>query len=66
MRNSHPVEISGLTKSYGDVNAVDDLSLVVKTGEVHGPLGPNSAGNPVFIQHRLARAQSRRDIASSE
>ena len=50
MRNSHPVEISGLTKSYGDVNAVDDLSLVVKTGEVHGLLGPNGAGKTTVLK----------------
>lgn len=50
MHNSLPVEISGLTKSYGDVKAVDDLSLVVKTGEVHGLLGPNGAGKTTVLK----------------
>jgi ABC-2 type transport system ATP-binding protein len=46
------IEIQGLAKSYdkGKVNAVDDLSLVVKTGEVFGFLGPNGAGKTTTIK----------------
>lgn len=40
MRDSRPVEMSGLEKSYGDVNAVNVLSLAAKPGEVYGLLGP--------------------------
>lgn len=50
MRHSHPVEITGLTKSYRDVNAVEDLSLIVKAGEVHGLLGPNGAGKTTVLK----------------
>ncbi len=50
MRNNHPVEISCLTKYYGDLQAVDGLSLVVKTGEVHGLLGPNGAGKTSVLK----------------
>lgn len=44
--------ISHLTKSYGDsdVNAVEDLSLSIKPGEIYGFLGPNGAGKSTTIK----------------
>ncbi len=38
------IEISHLTKKYGDHVAVDDLSLTVEPGRIYGFLGPNGAG----------------------
>lgn len=38
------VEVKNLTKCYGDIKAVDDISFTVETGEVLGFLGPNGAG----------------------
>jgi ABC-type multidrug transport system ATPase subunit len=38
------VEISHLSKAYGNVVAVDDVSLSVAEGEIFGILGPNGAG----------------------
>ena len=38
------VEVTNLTKCYGDIKAVDDISFTVDTGEVLGFLGPNGAG----------------------
>jgi len=43
------VETTGLTKRYGDVNAVVDLSLTVPKGTVFGLLGPNGAGKTTII-----------------
>ncbi|QPV62154.1 ABC transporter ATP-binding protein [Halosimplex litoreum] len=43
------VEIDGLTKRYGDVTAVSDLSLSVDRGEIVGFLGPNGAGKSTTI-----------------
>jgi ABC-2 type transport system ATP-binding protein len=44
------IEIAGLTKSYGDIFAVDNLSLEIKRGEVFGLLGPNGAGKTTTIK----------------
>ncbi len=38
------VEVKNLTKCYGNIKAVDDISFTVETGEVLGFLGPNGAG----------------------
>lgn len=40
----YSVETKSLTKSFGDVTAVNDISFSVKTGEIFGFLGPNGAG----------------------
>ncbi len=40
----YSIETKSLTKSFGDVTAVDDISFSVKTGEIFGFLGPNGAG----------------------
>ncbi len=38
------IEIQNLTKKYGQIKAVDDISFTVNKGEVLGFLGPNGAG----------------------
>jgi ABC-2 type transport system ATP-binding protein len=43
------VETTGLTKQFGDVRAVQDLSLQVPKGTVFGLLGPNGAGKTTII-----------------
>lgn len=43
------IEISNLTKQFGDVVAVDDLNLRVESGEIFGFLGPNGAGKSTTI-----------------
>ena len=40
----------GLTKQYGDVLAVDDLSFDVEQGQVTGFLGPNGAGKSTTMR----------------
>ncbi len=46
------IEINHVSKSYnkGKVKAVDDLTLVVKPGEIFGFLGPNGAGKTTTIK----------------
>jgi len=38
------IEIESLTKNFGKVKAVDDISFNVEEGEIFGFLGPNGAG----------------------
>src|SRR5687768_16545105 len=46
-----------LTKRYGPVTAVSDLSLAVRAGEVFGFLGPNGAGKSTTIRTLLGLAR---------
>jgi beta-exotoxin I transport system ATP-binding protein len=47
------VETSGLTKRYGAVRGIDDVSLAVEQGTVFGLLGPNGAGKSTLIRTLL-------------
>jgi ABC-2 type transport system ATP-binding protein len=47
------IETNGLSKSYGDVRAVDSVSLRVKRGEIYGFLGLNGAGKTTTIRALL-------------
>ena len=44
------VEISGMVKRYGDLTAVDGLTLTARRGEVTAILGPNGAGKTTTIE----------------
>lgn len=44
------IRIDGLTKNYGALTAVDNLSLQVRPGEIYGFLGPNGAGKTSTIK----------------
>jgi ABC-2 type transport system ATP-binding protein len=44
------IEVRGLSKSFGAVRAVDDVSFDVEQGEIVGILGPNGAGKTTTIQ----------------
>jgi ABC-2 type transport system ATP-binding protein len=44
------IEASGLSKRYGDLVAVDDVSFSVQPGEVVGFLGPNGAGKTTTMR----------------
>ena len=44
------IEADGLTKDYGDVTAVNGVSLCVAKGELFGLLGPNGSGKTTMIR----------------
>ncbi len=43
------LEVKGLRKSFGDLTAVDGISVAVREGEIFGFLGPNGAGKTTSI-----------------
>lgn len=57
---TNAISITGLTKHYGSVRALTDLSLEVPPGSVYGFLGPNGAGKTTALKvlAGLARATS--------
>jgi ABC-2 type transport system ATP-binding protein len=44
------VDAVDVTKRYGDLTAVDAITLQVAEGEVYGVLGPNGAGKTTFLR----------------
>src|SRR5258706_11785313 len=47
------IEVSGLTKHYRNVRAVENLSFTVQPGRVTGFLGPNGAGKTTTLRMLL-------------
>ncbi|MBK8316440.1 MAG: ATP-binding cassette domain-containing protein [Acidobacteria bacterium] len=47
---SSAISVVGVSKSYGDFVAVDNLSLEVRQGSIFGLLGPNGAGKSTTIR----------------
>lgn len=43
------VEVRGLTKCYGDVMAVNDVSFSIESGKIYGLLGRNGAGKTTIM-----------------
>ena len=46
----HAIDVESLTKRYGDLLAVNDISFHVRTGEVFAFLGPNGAGKTTTVE----------------
>src|SRR5579863_337395 len=58
------IEVSGLTKHYGERVAVDDLSFTIKPGIVTGFLGPNGAGKSTTMRLILGLDRPTRGTAT--
>jgi len=50
MNNDIAIQVVNLTKYYGEVLAVDHISLTVRRGEFFGFLGPNGAGKTTTVR----------------
>ncbi|MDO9398635.1 MAG: ATP-binding cassette domain-containing protein [Herbiconiux sp.] len=59
-----PIEFAQLTKSFGQVDAVSDLTLTVEPGQVTGFLGPNGAGKTTTLRMLLGLVQPTSGSAS--
>ncbi|QOR36382.1 ABC transporter ATP-binding protein [Clostridium sp. 'deep sea'] len=44
------IKVENLTKTYGQLKAVDDISFNIKKGEIFGVLGPNGAGKTTTLE----------------
>lgn len=63
--NNQPIIVTEeLTKSFGDILAVDRLTLSIKQGEVFGFLGPNGAGKTTMVRMLAALLAPTRGTAS--
>lgn len=51
------IDVSGLTKTYGAVRALDGLTLSIPRGGVYGVLGPNGAGKSTLFRILLGLIQ---------
>ncbi len=49
----YQVEVSHISKSFGNIEAVRDVNFVVEKGEIFGLLGPNGAGKTTIIRVML-------------
>jgi ABC-2 type transport system ATP-binding protein len=50
MNQELAVDAVGVSKSFGSVRAVDDITVRVGAGEVYGVLGPNGAGKTTLLR----------------
>ena len=44
------IQVSGLSKTYGTIRAIDGISLEVLEGEIFGLIGPNGAGKTTAME----------------
>jgi len=49
-QDNNIIDVNGLTKSFGVLTAVNQITFIVKKGEVFGFLGPNGAGKTTTIR----------------
>ena len=50
MNSDFVIDVSGVTKKFGDRTVVNGIGLQVRRGEIYGFLGPNGSGKTTFIR----------------
>jgi ABC-2 type transport system ATP-binding protein len=56
------VEAKGLTRKFGDLNAVDEVDFTIPSGAVLGLIGPNGAGKTTLLRALLGLTEYRGDL----
>jgi ABC-2 type transport system ATP-binding protein len=63
MSDANAIELLGLSKSFGDTVAVDEVTFAVPQGEVFGFMGHNGAGKTTTIRMLLGLLRPTRGSA---
>jgi ABC-2 type transport system ATP-binding protein len=50
MTDAYTVDVENVSKSFGEIKALDGVTLRVRQGEIYGLLGPNGAGKTTLIR----------------
>ena len=64
MSDQSAILTKGLTKHYGKTEALNDLDLDIRMGEVFGFLGPNGAGKTTMIRTLMDEIRATRGSAT--
>lgn len=51
MADPHPIELVGVSKRFGDLVVLDDVSLVFPRGQTTAVIGPSGTGKSVLLKH---------------
>ncbi|MEM9257936.1 MAG: ATP-binding cassette domain-containing protein, partial [Pseudomonadota bacterium] len=57
------IEAQGLRRSYGDLHAVDRVSINIAPGSVVGLIGPNGAGKTTLLRSLLGLTRYEGDLS---
>jgi branched-chain amino acid transport system ATP-binding protein len=49
MLSQHVLQVAGVSKSFGGLQALSDVHLTIERGQVYGLIGPNGAGKTTFF-----------------
>ena len=50
MNNNPAIELKGISKAFGPVQANKDITIKVMPGSIHGVIGENGAGKSTFLK----------------
>ena len=49
MLSQHVLQVAGVSKCFGGLQALNDVHLNIERGQVYGLIGPNGAGKTTFF-----------------